>query len=490
MKRARLDEGDADTLIPRSVIMTKRRVAVALLVLVVGLPAAVLWPAPSNAAAAEQAGAPGQAEESLPTAPVAITPERPVDAVFMIVCAGMAMLMIPALGLFYGGMLRRKNVLAAFQQSFIVLGVVTVQWVTAGYSLTFGPDAFAGICGGGRWLGLWQVGLAPNAEVAPLVPHQLFMIYQLMVAVLTAALISGAIAERMRFSSYVVFSLLWTTVVYDPVAHWMWGPGGWLAGLGAIDFGGGLVVHLTSGLAALCCALFVGKRTGLDTEDMHPHNLTLTALATGLLWYGWLGLNAGQARGANAAAVSSFVSTNLAGAVAMVTWGAVELIRKRKVTLLGACTGAIAGLVAVSPAAGYITPTGALLIGLAAGPLCYAAIALKGRLGYDDSLDVFGVHGVGALFGVLAVGVLARSELAGRGGLVDGTADLLLAQTIAILAVGAYTVVITVILLVVIDRTLGLRVSAEEEDLGLDLTQHGQRGYIMGEGELIGLGPR
>jgi ammonium transporter, Amt family len=246
-------------------------------------------------------------------------------------------------------------------------------------------------------------------------------------------------------------------------------------------------VHLTSGLAALCCALVLGKRKGLDTEDLHPHNLTLTALGTALLWYGWLGLNAGQARGANGGAVAAFVATNLAGSAAVVTWSALEYFQKRKVTVLGACTGAIAGLVAVTPAAGYVTPIGAVILGVLVCPLCYGAILIKGKLGYDDSLDVFGVHGIGGLAGVLALGVLATPALTGQaGGLLDGNADLLLAQAIATAAVVVYTVVVTLLLLVVIDRLLGLRVSAEEEELGLDLTQHGQRGYMTGEGELIG----
>jgi Amt family ammonium transporter len=469
--------------------MAKRRKAWAL-VLLLALPTALIAMAPIRSIAAEQAAAPVHTQNPAPAVRGEFATEGPVDAVFMIVCAALVMLMIPALGLFYGGMVRRKNVLACFQQSFVLLGVVTIQWVVAGYSLAFGPDAFAGICGGVEWFGLWNVALTPNTQVAPFVPHQLFMMFQLLVAVLTAALISGAVAERMKFSSYVLFCLLWTTLVFDPVAHWVWGTGGWIGRLGAIDFGGGLVVHLTSGLAALACALFLGKRTGLDTEDMNPHNLTLTALSTGLLWYGWLGLNAGQARGANAGAIAAFVATNLAGAAAVVSWGALDFVRKRKVTLLGTCTGAIAGLVAVSPAAGVVTPVGAIFIGLLAAPLCYAAIGIKGRLGFDDSLDVFGVHGVGAIFGVLSVGVWARPELGGKGGLLEGTADLLLAQTIAILAVAVYTLVVTVVLLWLIDRVLGLRVSAEEEDLGLDLTQHGQRGYIMGEGELMGVGPR
>jgi len=399
--------------------------------------------------------------------------------------------MTPALGLFYGGMVRRKNVLSAFQQSFILLGIVPVQWFVAGYSLSFAPDAVAGLCGGWQWFGLRDVGLEPNTDLAPGVPHQLFMTFQLMVAVFTAALISGAIAERMKFASYAVFTLIWTTIVYDPVAHWLWSPGGWLRHLGALDFGGGLVVHLTSGLAALCCALVLGKRKGLDTEDLHPHNLTLTALATGLLWFGWLGLNAGQARGANTAAAAAFVATILASSAAIVSWSVLEYFTQRKVTVLGTCTAAIAGLVAVSPAAGYITPSAALVLGVLVCPFCYGAILVKGKLGYDDSLDVFGVHGVGALVGVLALGVLATSSLTGgAGGLLGGNAEMLFAQAIAVGAVAAYTVVVTFVLLVVLDRVVGLRVSAEDEDLGLDLTQHGQRGYMMGEGELIGIAPK
>ncbi len=399
--------------------------------------------------------------------------------------------MVPALGLFYGGMVRRKNVLATFQQSFVVLGVVAVQWVVLGYSLTFGPDAFWGLCGSGRWALLRGVGLQPSAELAPGVPHQLFMVFQMLVASLTAALISGAIAERAKFTVYVLFILLWTTLVYDPVAHWVWSPGGWIRRLGALDFAGGLVVQLTSGLAALAAAVVLGKRKGLDTEDMNPHNLTLTALGTGLLWFGWLGFNAGQARGANMSAVAAFVATALAGSAGVASWSALEYLQKHRVTMLGACTGAIAGLVAVTPAAGYITPIRAIALGALVCPICYGAILVKGRLRYDDSLDVFAVHGIGGIAGSLAVGVLATSDLTGRtGGLFDGNADLLLAQAIAVAAVTLYTLVATVLILLLIDRTLGFRVSADDEDLGLDLTQHGQRGYIMEEEDLIGLGRR
>jgi Amt family ammonium transporter len=409
------------------------------------------------------------------------------DSILFMVCAAMVLLMTPALGLFYGGMVRRKNVLSAFQQSFILLGTVSLQWFMGGYSLAFGGDAALGFCGGGQWWGLKGVGLEPNAEVAPLVPHQLFMVFQMMVATFAVALISGAVAERMKFSAYVVFTLLWATLVYDPVAHWVWGPGGWIKRSGALDFAGGLVVHLTSGLAALCCAVVLGKRKGLDTEDLHPHNLILTALGTGLLWWGWLGFTAAGARGASRGAVAAFVATNLAGCAAVASWSVLEFFQKRKVTVLGTCTGAIAGLVAVTPAAGYVTPLGAVVIGVLVCPLCYGGILIKGKLGYDDSLDVFAVHGIGGIAGVLALGVLAAPELTGQaGGLMAGNVNLLLAQVIAIAAVAIYTIVVTLLVLLAVDAWLGLRVSAEDEELGLDLTQHGQRGYIMGEGELIG----
>jgi Amt family ammonium transporter len=453
-----------------------------------------LLPATCSQGAEQANGAPGSAEPAAAhpvTTAIEIPADRTADLVMIMACAALALLMTPALGLFYGGMVRRKNVLSAYQQAFILLGIVPIQWFLVGYSLSFGPDAIAGGFGGWQWFGLLGVGLEPNVELAPRIPHQIFLTFEMMVAVFTAALISGAIAERMKFASYLVFVLLWTTLVFDPVAHWVWGPGGWIKRMGALDFAGGLVVHLTSGLAALCSVWVLGKRKGLDTEDMHPHNLTLTALGTGLLWFCWLGLNAGQARGATSAAAAALVATILAGSAAIVSWSALEYFQKRKVTVLGACTGAIAGLVAVTPAAGYVTPTGALVLGFLVCPFVYGAIVVKGKLGYDDSLDVFGVHGVGAIVGVLALGVLATPGLTGgAGGLLDGNADLLFAQAIAVAAVAVYTVVITLLLLILVDRIMGLRVSAEDEDLGLDLTQHGQRGYMMGEGELIGIVPK
>lgn len=413
---------------------------------------------------------------------------RPAETSLMIASISLALFLIPGIGLFYGGMVRRKNVLSTFLRCLVVLGVVAIQWVVVGYSLAFGDDAWGGFEGGLSFLLLRDVGLESHPNLAPGFPHQLFMILELILAALAPAIVSGAIVERMKFSAYVVFCLLWTTLVYDPVAHWVWAPGGWIRNHGGLDYGGGLVVHLTAGTAALACAMMLGKRKGLDTEDLHPHNLTLTALGTGLLWVGWLGWSVASSRGVWAYAAAAVVSTILAGSAGIASWSLLEYVqKKRKVTLLGACTGALAGLVAVTPVAGLVDPLGALLIGLLAAPLCAYAISLKAKLGYDDSLDVSSVHGVGGLLGVLALGVCASPMLTGtQGGLLAGHADLLFIQGLSALAVAAYTAVATVVVLLVVDRLIGLRTSAEDEDLGMDLAQHGQRGYIMGEGELGG----
>ena len=408
------------------------------------------------------------------------------DTAFLLICAALVLLMTPGLGFFYGGMVRRKNVLATFQQSFIMLAVIALQWVLFGYSLAFGPDRFGGLIGGLDWAGLDGVGLEPNPDYAPTVPHQLFMVYQLMFAAITPALISGAFAERMKFSAYLLFTVLWATFVYDPVAHWVWGQGGWIrVQLGALDFAGGLVVHVISGIAALCCALTMGHRKGLGREEMHPHNLTMTALGTALLWFGWFGFNAGSALGANASAVAAFVNTQIGASAATVSWLAIEWLHKGKGTVLGACTGAVAGLVAITPAAGFVTPMGAVAIGLLVSLVCYGAILLKGSLGYDDSLDVFGVHGVGGAFGALAVGLLAKASVGGADGLLFGNPGQLGSQAISLAAAGGYSFVVTFAILKVVDLAVGLRVPADEEELGLDLTQHGERGYIMGVGELM-----
>jgi Amt family ammonium transporter len=408
------------------------------------------------------------------------------DTAFVLVSAALVMLMTPGLGLFYGGMVRRKNVLATFQQSFILLGVVAIQWVLFGYSLAFGPDAYKGLIGGLDYIGLNNVGLEPSSYAAT-IPHQLFMVFQLMFAVITPALISGAFAERMKFSAYVLFTLLWATFVYDPVAHWVWGDKGWIKEMGALDFAGGLVVHIISGIAALCCVLVMGKRKGLGSEDMHPHNLTMTALGTGLLWFGWFGFNAGSALTAGSSAVAAFVNTNTAAAAATVSWSLIEWLHKGKATVLGACTGAVAGLVAVTPAAGFVTPLGAMGIGFLVCVVCYGAIMLKSKFGYDDSLDVFGVHGVGGMFGALAVGLLAKAGISNDiNGLFYGNPKLLVAQATSVGAAALYSFAVTFVLLKLVDALVGLRVKPEEEEEGLDLTQHGERGYIMGVGELMG----
>jgi Amt family ammonium transporter len=438
-------------------------------------------------------GTAAKAEEVAVSATSSVPEINGSDTAFLIVCAALVMLMTPGLGLFYGGMVRRKNVLGTFMQSFIMLGVVSVQWVLIGYSLSFAPDTLGGFVGNLDWLGLNGVGLDPHPSYAATVPQQLHMVYQLMFAIITPALISGAFAERMKFKAYLLFTVLWATLVYDPVAHWVWG-GGWIAQkLGALDFAGGLVVHVLSGVAALCCVLVMGKRKGLGEEEMHPHNLTMTALGTALLWFGWFGFNAGSALAANRSAVLAFVNTNTAAAAATLSWAFLEYLHKGKATVLGACSGAVAGLVAITPAAGFVNATGALGIGLLVSPLCYGAILLKGKLGYDDSLDVFGVHGVGGAFGAVAVGLFATGAMTavsgiagGPGGLIEGKTDLLVKQGLSLLAAGAYSFAVTFVILKAVDLVVGLRVTEEDEEIGLDLSQHGERGYIMGVGELMG----
>jgi ammonium transporter, Amt family len=413
------------------------------------------------------------------------------DTAFMMVSAALVMLMTPGLGLFYGGMVRRKNVLATFQQSFILLGLISLQWMLFGYSLAFGRDTFHGLIGGLDWAWTKGVGMAPNPDYSATIPHQLFMVYQLMFAIITPALISGAFAERMKFSAYLTFMLLWATFVYDPVAHWVWGTGGWIkVHLGALDFAGGVVVHLISGVAALCCVLTMGKRKGLGEDEMHPHNLTLTALGTAMLWFGWFGFNAGSALAANTSAVAAFVNTNTVAGVAALAWMMIEWLHKGKGTVLGACTGAVAGLVAITPAAGFVTPMGAIVIGMLVCVACYAAILLKGKLGFDDSLDVFGVHGVGGAFGALAVGILAKAGISGDvNGLFYGNPAQLGYQALSVVVAAAYSFAVTFVILKLVDLVIGLRVSTEEEEVGLDLTQHGERGYMLGL-ELTGGHPR
>src|SRR5512138_1270508 len=322
------------------------------------------------------------------------------DTAWLLVSAALVMIMTPGLALFYGGMVRQKNILGTIMQSFIIIGLVSLEWMLVGYSMAFGPDRW-GVIGDLSWAGLSGVGLAPYKDYAATVPHQAFMVYQMMFAVITPALITGAFAERFKFSTFLVFTLLWSLLVYNPVAHWVWGVGGWLRNLGALDFAGGTVIHITSGISALAAALVVGKRKGYGAENMAPHNLPMTVTGAAILWFGWFGFNAGSALGAGELAASSFVATHAAAAAATISWVGAEWIHRGKPTALGAASGCVAGLVGITPAAGYVTPLAAVAIGLLAGAICYGAVMLKGRLGYDDALDVVGVHCVGGTFGAL-----------------------------------------------------------------------------------------
>ena len=403
------------------------------------------------------------------------------DTAFMLVSAALVMLMTPGLALFYGGMVRSKNVLATIMESFILLGVISVLWAIYGYSLAFGPDV-GHFIGNLDWAGLAGVGLEPFKTYSETIPHQTFMIYQAMFAVITPALITGAFAERMKFSSFLVFMVLWFTIVYCPVAHWVWGDGGWLKNLGALDFAGGTVVHINAGIAALAAALVVGKRQGYGNHTTFiPHNLPMTILGAGLLWFGWFGFNAGSALAAGGLASSAFTATHMATAAATLSWVCVEWIFRGKPTTLGAASGAVAGLVAITPAAGYVGPMSAIIIGLIAGVICYAAVLAKPRLGYDDSLDVVGVHCVGGIVGALCTGLFASKLInpAGGDGLFFGNPGQFVTQLLAVGVTLVYSFVISYILFKILDATMGLRVSPEDEIAGLDLTEHQETGYSL-----------
>ncbi|OJH42864.1 ammonia channel protein [Cystobacter ferrugineus] len=392
----------------------------------------------------------------------------------MLVASALVLLMTPGLALFYGGMVRRKNVLATFMYSFFALALVTVQWVLFGYSLAFGKT-HGGFIGGFDYLLLNNVSLEPKGSI----PHLVFMAFQLKFAIITPALISGAFVERMRFSAYVLFTLLWTTLVYDPVAHWTWAEGGWLFKLGVLDFAGGTVVHWTAGLSALICAVYMGKRLGYGRERFIPHDLPMTVMGAGLLWFGWFGFNAGSSLSAGPLAALAFVTTHVAAGAAALSWTTAEWFFRKRPTLLGFVSGLVAGLVAITPAAGFVSPGGSLAIGIISGVVCYGAVLLKEKLHYDDSLDAWGVHGVGGLLGALLVGVFSQAALnpAGADGLLQGNPALLGKQALAVLAVGAYTAVVTLVLLKLVDKLVGLRVTEEEERMGLDSTQHGEAAY-------------
>ena len=400
------------------------------------------------------------------------------DTAFVLVSAALVMFMTPGLALFYGGMVRSKNVLATIMQSFIIIGLVTVIWILWGYSLAFGPDV-GGIVGNLSWFALKGVGLAPSPDYASTVPHQAFMIFQCMFAIITPALITGSFAERMKFSTLLVFIALWSTLVYSPLAHWVWGSGGWLGKLGALDFAGGTVVHISSGVSALAAVLVISKRKGYGKEQFIPHNLPMTITGAAILWFGWFGFNAGSALGSNGLAAAAFVTTHVAAATASLTWMLAEWIHHHKPTTLGAASGAVAGLVAITPAAGFVSPVSALIIGGLAGVICYGGVMLKAKLGYDDSLDVVGIHGVGGTWGALATGLFASTVVNpnGANGLFLGNPGQLWIQFLSVVVTCLFAFVMTFVILKVLDLIMGLKVSEEEEVRGLDVTQHSEAGY-------------
>ena len=400
------------------------------------------------------------------------------DTAFVLMSAALVMFMTPGLALFYGGMVRNKNVLGTLMQSFIVLGIITLEWVLWGYSLSFGTD-HAGIIGGLEWFGLNGVSMDPHPDYGSTIPHFAFMIFQCMFAIITVALITGAFAERMKFSAFLLFALLWSTFVYNPLAHWVWGSGGWMGRMGALDFAGGTVVHISSGVSALAAALIIGKRIGYGRTAFIPHNLPMTITGAAILWFGWFGFNAGSALACNGLAASAFVVTHIASALGALTWIIMEWIHRGEPTTLGAASGAVAGLVAITPASGFVGPVSAIIIGGLAGVICYSAVLLKVKLGYDDSLDVVGIHGFGGTWGALATGLFASTAVNpdGANGLFFGNPGQLWIQFVSVIASMAFAFIMTLIILKVVDLIIGLRVTEEEEERGLDISLHNETGY-------------
>ena len=400
------------------------------------------------------------------------------DTAWLLISAALVLLMTPALGFFYGGMVRKKNVLGTIMHSFWALCLISVVWVLWGYSMSFGPSIH-GIIGNLKWFGLNGVGEGPSTVGSPKVPALAFMAFQCMFAVITPALITGAFAERMKFSAYTIFILLWSTFVYAPIAHWVWNPGGWLSTLGALDFAGGTVVHLNAGVAALVAALVIGKRKGYLETSMMPHNIGYTVLGASLLWFGWFGFNAGSAIVSGGLAAEAFVTTNTATAAAALSWAFTEWIHRGRPTVLGASSGAVAGLVAVTPAAGFVTPMASIAVGGIAGIICYTAVNLRPKLGYDDALDVVGVHGLGGFWGAIATGIFASPLVNSGRGLIYGNPHQVILQFEACGATIVWSGAVTFIILKLIDWTIGLRVSEKDEETGLDLSQHEESGYNL-----------
>ena len=403
------------------------------------------------------------------------------DTAFVLFSAALVLLMTPALALFYGGMCRSKNVLSTIMQSFFTIGLISVQWVLFGYSLAFGPD-IQHFIGNLDWIGLSGVTNAPNPDYAATIPHSAFMIFQGMFAVITPALITGAFAERMRFPAFVAFTIIWTTLVYDPVAHWVWGIGGWLREMGVLDFAGGTVVHIISGVSGLVICLMIGKRKGYGTEAMRPHHLPMTVLGAGLLWFGWFGFNAGSALAANEIAANAFMVTHVSAAAATLSWVIAEWKIHGKPTVLGAVSGGVAGLVSITPAAGFVTALSAVAIGLLGGIICFLSVSMiKIRFGYDDALDAFGVHGVGGAWGALATGLFASKAVnaAGVDGLLYGNPAQFASQFVGVAVSCLFAVLMTVLIMKFLALFMKIRVEEAQENWGLDITEHGERGYIQ-----------
>jgi Amt family ammonium transporter len=397
------------------------------------------------------------------------------DTAWVLTSTALVMLMTPGLALFYGGLVRRKNVLSTIMHSVFILALVSVTWVLFGFTLAFGKDVNGwGIIGGLDYIGLHGVGKEPLAQYAPNIPGSAYMAFQMMFAVITPALITGAFAERKRFKAFVLFSLLWTLLVYSPIAHWVWGEGGWLRNLGAIDFAGGTVVHISSGVAALVAALVLGPRVRRESERFEPHDVRLTVIGAGLLWFGWFGFNGGSALAANGTAANAFVVTNTAAGMAALTWITVSWLHKGTPSVVGAVAGGVAGLVAITPASGFVDPSAAIIIGFAAGATCYGAILLRERLKIDDALDVWAVHGVGGTLGAILTGVFAVAAVGGASGLIDGNAGQVGKQAVAVAATWIYSGIATFAILKVVDFFVGIRVEEAEEEAGLDSSQHGE----------------
>ena len=442
------------------------------------------------------------------------------NVAWMLVASALVLFMTPALGFFYGGLTRNKNVLATIMQSFITTGIVAILWVTIGYSLAFGPDQGLGLIGNFDWFGLQDVGATPGGPVAASlladgtidpenagvfygfgIPHLLFMAFQMMFAIITPALITGAFAERAKFGPFLIFTALWSLLVYVPVAHWVFAYDGWLSafstagtdvGLNSLDFAGGLAIHVNAGFAAIAAVLVFGKRKGYGRDPMEPHDITMVVLGASILWFGWFGFNAGSAGGANSQAVYAFVNTAVAAAVGGLTWTLAAWQFSGKPSVVGAASGVVAGLVAITPASGYVEPMAAIAIGFGAGALCYLAVRVRARMGFDDSLDVVGVHGVGGMWGAAATGIFAAASVSGlpyADGLIYGEWNRFTDALIGIVAIGGYSFVVTFIILKVLDLTMGIRVSEEDEELGLDVTQHGERAYTGDEGGGVPMQP-